>query len=61
MQLKLKGLANLISNRIAWSLYNCSDSGGRYLFLKGFIGSVKVTLATIYAPNVHQDRFLDKV
>lgn len=59
---KTKGVAILISNRIAWSLMDkCLDSGGRYLFLKGFIGGVKATLATIYAPNVHQDSFLNKV
>lgn len=33
---------------------------GWYLFLKGQIGNVKVTLANLYAPNDHQDVFLKR-
>lgn len=36
------------------------DANGRFLFLKGHIGGVKVTLATVYVPNVHQDTFISK-
>lgn len=59
---KTKGASILISSRIPWSLTDkFLDTGRRYLFLKGHIGSVKVTLATIYAPNAHQDSCLAKV
>lgn len=56
---KTKGVAILILNRIPWPLTDkCLDPEGRYIFLKGSIGSEKVTLATIYAPNVHQEMHL---
>lgn len=59
---KSKGVSILISNRVPWSLTGkYLDKNGRYLFLKGHIGGTKVTLATVYAPNVHQDSFLGKV
>lgn len=31
---------------------------GHYLFLKGQIGGVKVTLANFYVSNEHQDSFI---
>lgn len=34
------------------------DKEGRFAFIKGLIGDVQLTLATIYAPNEHQDTFL---
>lgn len=50
---KSKGVSILIPGRIPWSLMDrCSDTNGHYLFLKGQIGGIKVTLATIY--SMHQ-------
>lgn len=34
------------------------DPAGHYDFLKGLLGDIQVTLATIYAPNEHQASFL---
>lgn len=59
---KSKGLSILISSRVPWSLITrCFDTDGRYPFLKGHISGIKVMLATIYAPNIHQDFFFSKV
>lgn len=56
---KSKGVSITISGKVPWK---CSDTlvdaGGRCLFLKGTIGVVRVTLATIYAPSVQQDLLL---
>lgn len=58
----LKGIAILISSRVSWSLIEkCLDLNGRYLFLKGYLDGIKVTLATVYAPNLNQDSFLNIV
>lgn len=49
---KSKGVSILISNRIPWTLTDKRvDVNGRFLFLKGRIGGVTVTLATVYAPR----------
>lgn len=56
---KSRGVSILISAKIPWTLIDTkSDKEGRYLFLKGWIGEVMVTLANLYAPNVHQHTFL---
>lgn len=34
------------------------DTEDRYVFIKGLIGDVRVTIATIYAPNDRQDTFI---
>lgn len=61
-QAKSKGVSILISSRISWSLTEKRlDLNGHYLFLKGYLGGIKVTLATVYSPNLHQDSFLSKV
>lgn len=58
---KSRGVSILISNPVSWSLIDrWLDVNGRFLFLKGHIGGVKVTLATVYAPNTHQDIFISK-
>lgn len=42
----------MISGRVPlMCLYTLIDPIGRFLFLKGTIGGLKVTLATFYAPN----------
>lgn len=49
----------LISSRLPWQFQEVlTDPEGRYIFLKGLIGGIQFTLATLYAPNEHQDRFL---
>lgn len=49
----------MILGRVPWTcLDTLVDFSGRYLFLKGMIGGVKVTLGTLYAPNIQQDLFL---
>lgn len=56
---KSRGVSILISDRLPWQSQEVSaDPEGRYLFLKGLIGGIQLTLATLLAPNVHQDRFL---
>lgn len=58
---KSKGVSILISNRVPWSLVDkCLDRNGRYPFLNGHIGGVRVTLATLYSPNLHQDSFINE-
>lgn len=56
---KSRGVSILISAKILWTQIEAgTDTEGRYLFLKGRIGDVQVTLANLYAPNDHQDAFL---
>lgn len=58
---KSKGVSILISSKVPWTcLDTVVDPAGRFLFLKGRIGDVKVTLANLYAPNSHQDVFIEK-
>lgn len=52
---KSRGVSILISARIPWTH---TDTQGRYLFLKGQMGDMKVTLANLFVPNDHQDTFL---
>lgn len=37
-----------------------ADPEGRFLFLKGRVGELQFTLATLYAPNEHQDSFIKR-
>lgn len=37
-----------------------SDSSGRFLFIKGLIDDVKVTIANLYAPNCQQNTFIKR-
>lgn len=56
---KSKGVSILISSKIPWQLQNSQvDPTGRYIFLKGLIGTVQVTIVTMYAPNEQQATFL---
>lgn len=56
---KSKGASILISSRLPWQFQEMLvDPEGRYVFLKGLIGGIQFTLATLYAPNEHQDKFL---
>lgn len=58
---KSRGVSIQISARVPWSLLDIrTDPMGRYLFLKGMIGEVKVTIANLYAPNCQQDVFTRK-
>lgn len=54
-----KGVSILLSIKLPW---HCQAVLGnperRFVFLKGLVGEVQLTLATLYAPNDHQDRFL---
>lgn len=55
------GVSVLISSNVPWTcLDTVTDSEGCFLFLKGMIGGVKVTLANFYVPNSHQDLFIDR-
>lgn len=38
-----------------------ADVDGHYVFLKGSIGNIRVTMATVYAPNKRQDVFIRHV
>lgn len=58
---KSKGVSILISGNVPWTCRDTRiDTEGRYVFLKGLIGDVLVTLATVYAPNDRQDLFISK-
>lgn len=58
---KSKGVSILISGNVPWTCRDTRiDTEGRYVFLKGLIGDVLVTLATVYAPNDRQDIFISK-
>lgn len=51
----------LIASGVPWThLDALTDPSGRYLFLEGQIGGVKVTFANFYTPNEHQDTFLNR-
>lgn len=56
---KSKGVSILVSSKTHWQLQDSKiDPTGRYVFLKGLIGTTKVTLATVYAPNEQRAKFL---
>lgn len=58
---KSKGVSILLSNRLPWFFTDMiNDPEGRFLFVKGRVGDVCITLATLYAPNEHQETFLGK-
>lgn len=58
---KSKDVSILLSSRLPWSCQNILvDQAGRYIFIKELIGEVKVTFASIYAPNECQDFFLSR-
>ena len=58
---KSRGVSILIAGRIQWTYVDSMrDPKGRYLFVKGKIGGIGVTFATVYVPNEHQGTFLDK-
>lgn len=58
---KSRGVSILISRSVPWKCVDVkTDLEGRYLFLRGDIGGVEVTLANIYAPNSQQDHFITK-
>lgn len=55
---KTKGVSILLSSRRPWSCQDIlTDPEGHFLFIKGLI-EVKMTFASIYVPNDHQDLFL---
>lgn len=57
---KSKGVSILISSKILWRTQDTLvDPTGRYIFLRGLVGEIQITLATIYAPNENQVSFLD--
>lgn len=59
---KTRGVSILISHKVPWKYTDIRcDPEGIYLFLKGEIGGVQVTLANIYVPNCHQDHFIHKI
>lgn len=58
---KSRRVSILISANLPWSLVEVlTDPLGRFLFLKGQIGGVRVTIANLYAPNCQQDTFIKK-
>lgn len=55
---KSRGVSILISSKVPWMcLDTITDPNGRFLFLKGMIGGIRVTLANFYVPSSHQDLF----
>lgn len=59
---KTKGVSILISKQTSFQLLDSMlDPGGRYIFLKGKIGSHPITIANIYAPNTKQVAFFRKI
>lgn len=57
---KSKGVSILLFSKAPWKYQDSiKDPAGRYVFLKGLIGDIQVTLATIYTPNDRQDAFLN--
>lgn len=56
---KVRGAFILPSARIPWThLDTWTDPEGRFILLKGVIGTVKVTLANFYVSNSQQDLFI---
>lgn len=53
---KSRGVSILISRQSLRDIR--ADKEGRFLFLKGTIGGIKVTLATVNVPNCNQDQFI---
>lgn len=49
---KSKRVSILLTGKVPWTCQDTRiDAEGRYVFLKGLIGDVLVTLATVYVPN----------
>lgn len=58
---KSSGVFILLSGRVPWSFTDLvRDPGGRFLFVKGKMGDLGVTLETLYTPNDHQGAFIGK-
>lgn len=56
---KSKGVSIIIGRNVEWTYVDrFADSEGRILMVKGEIGGRRVTLVTVYAPNVGQMGFL---
>ena len=56
---KSRGVSILLAGRVPWKYIESKrDTTGLFLFVKGEIGNIRVTLATLYAPNDHQEFFL---
>lgn len=59
---KTKGVSILISSRLPWQCQAAlKDPEGRFVFLRGLVGDTPLTLASIYAPNEHQDTFITSI
>lgn len=53
---KSRGVSILISRSVPWTYEDKrADPEGRFLFLRGTIGGVEVTLDNVYVPNSGQD------
>lgn len=56
---KSKGVSILLFSRVPWKCQSSIiDALGRYVFVKGLLDDIHVTLATIYAPKDQQATFL---
>lgn len=56
---KSKGVSILLAKDLPFQVTDTKiDEKGRYVFLKGTLGSRKLTLANIYAPNANHCSFL---
>lgn len=59
---KSRGVSILISRSIPWTFGDMrAYPEGRFLFLKGTIGGVEVTLVNVYVPNSGQDHFISQM
>lgn len=58
---KSRGVSIMISAKVPWSLIAVSSERmGRFISVRGLIGRIKVTIASLYAPNSQQDTSLKK-
>uniref|UniRef100_A0A8C5WEC0 exodeoxyribonuclease III n=1 Tax=Leptobrachium leishanense TaxID=445787 RepID=A0A8C5WEC0_9ANUR len=59
---KSRGVAILVASHIPFTCTSqIEDPQGRFIFIKGHIGSRLVTLANIYLPNTHQCAALSRI
>uniref|UniRef100_A0A8C5WHL5 Reverse transcriptase domain-containing protein n=1 Tax=Leptobrachium leishanense TaxID=445787 RepID=A0A8C5WHL5_9ANUR len=59
---KSRGVAILVASHIPFTCTSqMADPQGRFIFIKGHIGSRLVTLANLYLPNTHQCTALRKI
>lgn len=62
LRAKSRGVSILVAGDLPFRVLDSKiDADGRYIFLKGLIGTRTVTLANIYAPNTKHCPFFSEV